>query len=294
MFEKILVPVDFSEHSRAALGHAALFASAFGSSLELVHVVEHVVHSHAPFWTRELLLGEELHAQALAAAEAAMQKLRPEVPVASPGAVETTVLSGTLPASLVDHAEQGGAGLIVVSTHGRTGFSRWLMGSVSERLLRMAHCPVLVARGGSAAAQPSIRRLLAAVDLSDHSRRALSVAGGIAQKLGATLEVLYVWAAPYYEEPLRDQAGLFERIREHARTELDEFVDGAGLPSSVPVERTIVSGTPTAEIQQRVQQTHADLLVLGTHGRGGVKRLVLGSVAESTARYATSATLVVR
>src|SRR5690606_7330936 len=119
---------------------------AFGSSLELVHVVEHVVHSHTPFWSRELLLGEKLHTRALEAAEAAMQKLRLQVPLEAGAVIEASVLSGTLPASLVEHAEQRGAGLIVISTHGRTGFSRWLMGSVSERLLRLAHCPVLVAR----------------------------------------------------------------------------------------------------------------------------------------------------
>lgn len=293
MFDRILVPVDFSEHSQAALGHAASFAAAFDSELELVHVVEHVVHSHTPFFNRELLLGEELHDKALAAAEVSMQQLLPLVPPAGARGVRTQVLSGTLPETLVEHAERTGVGLIIASTHGRTGFSRWLMGSVSERLLRVAHCPVLVARGGSAA-PARIERMLVAVDLSEHSRTALSVAAAVATRLGASLEVLYVWAAPYYDEPLREQAGLFERIREQARAELDEFVDAAGLPPGLSVARTIVSGTPTAEIQERVQRTGVDLLVLGTHGRGGVKRWVLGSVAEATARYAGCATLVVR
>jgi nucleotide-binding universal stress UspA family protein len=293
MFEKILVPVDFSEASRSAFGHAAVLAAAFGSSIELVHVVEHVEHSHPVFWSRELLLAEDLHARVVRNAEASVQALVPLVAVPSGVPATTRVLSGTMPATLVDHAKATGTNLIVVSTHGRTGLSRWLLGSVSERLLRAAPCPVLVARGGSVASPPRLARILVAVDLSEQSRRALSVAAGMAGKLGATLHVLYAWAAPFYGEGAEHHAGLFDRIREQARAELDEFVAGSGVPSSVAIETTIVSGTPSAEILEWARQTHPDLLVLGTHGRGGIKRLVLGSVAEATARYADCATLVV-
>ena len=292
MFERILVPVDFSEQSRSAFGHGALFASAFGGALELVHVVEHVVHSHPPFWIGEGALAGELHRQGLAQAELHLKQLLPTLPVPPGTRVGTRVLSGPLPGALVDYAEESSASLIVVSTHGRTGFSRWLMGSVSERLLRQAPCPVLVARGGSEAEHPSIKHLLVAVDLSEHSHRALAAAGQIADKLGATVEVFYVWAAPYYGEGVTP-AGLFERIRESARAELDEFVGQAQLPSGLALERTIVSGTATAKITERLHDRAPDLLVLGTHGHGGFKRMVLGSVAEATARYASVATLVI-
>lgn len=292
MFDKILVPVDFSEQSRAAFGHGALFAAAFGGTLELVHVVEPVVQAHPPFWVGESALAGELHRQGLARAELQLQSLLPTLPAPSGAAAGARVLAGTLPEALVDYARESKADLMVVSTHGRTGFSRWLMGSVSERLLRQAPCPVLVARGGSAAEHPAIRRLLVAVDLSEHSRRALSAAGQIAERFGAVLEVFYVWAAPYYGEGA-SPAGLFERIRASARAELDEFVARAALPAGVVLERTIVSGTPTAKINERLDEQAPDLLVLGTHGHGGFKRLVLGSVAEATARYASAATLVI-
>ena len=135
--------------------------------------------------------------------------------------------------------------------------------------------------------------MLVAVDLSEHSRRALHVAGLIAQGFGASLEVLYVWAAPFYDPESQQHAGLFERVRQSARDELDEFIGRAQLPASVALERTIVSGTATAKISDRVHETTPDLLVLGTHGHGGFKRMVLGSVAEATARYTSCATLVV-
>jgi nucleotide-binding universal stress UspA family protein len=293
MFEKILVPVDLSEPSRTAFGHALSFAAAFGSSVELVHVVELIEPTHPPFWSRELSLANELHSRAARAAEASLAELIPTL-AAPPGVpVSSRVLSGTLPGTLVDHAAAAGAGLIVVASHGRTGLARWLLGSVSERLLRSAPCPVLVARGGSATGQPRMANIMVAVDLSEHSRRALSVAASIAERFRAKLRVLYVWAAPFYGEGAEQYSGLFERIREQARAELDEFVASSGVSVSVELESTIVSGTPSAEILDWARHGQPDLLVLGTHGRGGIKRLVLGSVAEATARYSQCATLVV-
>lgn len=69
MFDKILLPVDFSEHAALAFGHAGLFARTFGAQLELVHVVEQVVHSHPSFWSAEPALADELHRQSMASAE---------------------------------------------------------------------------------------------------------------------------------------------------------------------------------------------------------------------------------
>jgi nucleotide-binding universal stress UspA family protein len=293
MFEKILVPVDFSEASRTSFGHALSFAAAFGSSIELVHVVELVEPTQPAFWSRELSLANELHSRAARAAEASLRELVPLLALPPGVAVSTRVLSGTLPGTLVDHAAAAGSGLIVVATHGRGGLARWLLGSVSERLLRSAPCPVLVARNGSASAQPRMAHILVAVDLSEHSRRALSVAASIAERFGAKLRVLYVSAAPFYGEGAEQYSGLFERIRGQARTELDELVASSGVPTSILLESTIVSGTPSAEILDWARHSQPDLLVLGTHGRGGIKRLVLGSVAEATARYSQCATLVV-
>jgi nucleotide-binding universal stress UspA family protein len=293
MFDRIIVPVDFSDGSRTAFGHGAAFAEAFGSVLELVHVVEHVGQTHPAFWTTEPGLAGELHQQALTLAEASMQQLLPHLPTTAGVQLQTHVLSGSLPGTLSEHAAETHAGLIVVASHGRTGLSRWLLGSVSERLLRTAPCPVLIVRGGSASDHPRLRRLLVAVDLSEHSRHALEVAGQIARSFGAAIEVLYVWAAPFYDAAEHFDAELFERIRQSARSELDEFVASAGLSPDLAVSVSIASGTPSQKISERVQASAPDLLVLGSHGHGGFKRLILGSVAETVVRYASCAALVV-
>jgi nucleotide-binding universal stress UspA family protein len=275
------------------LGHASLFAQLFGGALELVHVVEEVGQANPAFWAAEPALAGQLQRRAVASAEAAMQRWLPTSPVGDGLRLETRVLSGTVPGTLAEYAGETGASLMVVSTHGRTGLSRWLLGSVSERLLRTAPCPVLIARGGSAGGLPALKQVLEAVDLSEHSHRALQTAGEIARRSGAALEVLYVWAAPFYDASEHFDAELFERIRQSARAELDEFVASASLPPSLALQISIESGTPSERIGQHLQARLPDLLVLGSHGHGGVRRLVLGSVAEVTVRYAPCAALVV-
>jgi len=297
MFDKILLPVDFSEHSALAFGHAGLFARTFGAHLELVHVVEQVVHSHPSFWSAEPALADELHRQSMASAERLLAELERARSSELGPRTSTRVVSGTVPSALADHAAASGAQLIVMSTHGRTGFARWLMGSVSERLLRVAPCSALVVRGAALSSVPSIGRVLVAVDLSEHSRRALDAALAIAGSLGAALEVLHAVALPIQADAGLSQPGLIERLRERGQADLERFVDevvAAGPSREIAIERTIVSGAPTSVINEHVAARHPDLLVLGTHGYGGVKRLVLGSVAEALARYSTVTTLVVR
>jgi nucleotide-binding universal stress UspA family protein len=298
MFEKVMVPLDFSEHATLALGHAGLFARVLGSEVELVHVVEQVVHSHPSFWSAEPALADELHRQSLGSAQGLLAAFA-QAHAAELGArVQQRVVSGSLPGALADHAADAHVDLMLISTHGRTGFARWLMGSVSERLLRVAPCSVLVVRGGVPShentAAPQISSILVALDLSEHSLRALVGAAQLARAFGASLEALHVWAAPFHGNAGAGQAGLLDRMRDKARAELDAFIEGAAPTRGMTVERTIVSGSATAAISEHAAERRPDLLVLGTHGHGGVKRMVLGSVAESVARYASCATLVVR
>jgi nucleotide-binding universal stress UspA family protein len=250
-----------------------------------------VVHAHPSFWSAEPALADELHRQSLASAEKMLGELLGVHQELGPDA-RGRVVSGSLPGALADYASEAKVDLIVTPTHGRTGFARWLMGSVSERLLRVAPCSVLVVREKHPVVEPSIRRVLVALDLSEHCRGALEAAGRIAGAFGASLEALHVIAVPTHAGP--EGARLVERMSESAKLELEAFIGKSVLPGGVDVLRTVVPGTPTAAISERVAEQQPDLLVLGTHGYGGVKRLVLGSVAEATARYAGCTTLVVR
>src|ERR1044071_4189252 len=132
---KILVPVDFSECSMKALQYAIPFARQFGAELLLIHVVEPCVR-----WSE---LGP-IEPQELHDIGAELERLKRTVGDFT--TVKTLVQTGHVSNEIVDAAKQSDADLIIISTHGYTGVSRLLLGSIAERLVRHAPCPVLVVR----------------------------------------------------------------------------------------------------------------------------------------------------
>ena len=148
---RILVPVDFSPHADRALGYAATLALRFGAKLALVHVMEDPLVTGA--WTSEVYVANlaEVRDQLIATAERQMAARR-ESAAAMGVTAETTVITGWPVQAIIDHAAQGAFDLIVMGTHGRTGLAHAVMGSVAERVLRRAPCPVLTVRGTEVAA----------------------------------------------------------------------------------------------------------------------------------------------
>jgi nucleotide-binding universal stress UspA family protein len=140
-------------------------------------------------------------------------------------------------------------------------------------------------------------RILVATDFSDVSTWALRHAVTWAQHSGAQLTVLHVqeppavWADPYLGS--YNITGLVEATWQAATQRLEEYVR-QHVPPSVPVTRELMSGSPSKVIEEYAAAAQADLVVLGTHGRGGISRLILGSVAERALRIARQPTLIVR
>ncbi|HMJ10033.1 MAG TPA: universal stress protein [Polyangiaceae bacterium] len=136
-----------------------------------------------------------------------------------------------------------------------------------------------------------IRRILVAVDYSQTSTRALEYAGALAEQFNAKIEVVHVWDRPQYVPATthvthpsgQGRISLAELIAENAERDMQEFLDQCELPRSVHLTHHLVGGEPSAKILECAEQSH-QLLVLGTHGRSGVKHLVLGSVAERVVR----------
>jgi nucleotide-binding universal stress UspA family protein len=142
---RILVPVDFSPHSDRALRYAARLAAWLGASVELVHVVENPFASGA--WTSEVYVPNLPEMLDSLVAEANKRLTALKSVVASQNVnVEAGVLMGQPAYTIIDHARTGRFDLIVMGTHGRTGFSHVFMGSVAERVVRRAPCPVLTVR----------------------------------------------------------------------------------------------------------------------------------------------------
>jgi len=127
----IICPIDFSESSKAALNEALSLAERFGSSVEVVHTVE-VPHPSTQ------AIADGLHEYA----DKELGKLVKHLPKGGPK-LSSKVLQGPPAASIVEYANGAGADLIVLSTHGRSGFMRAMLGSVAERIVRTSRCPVL-------------------------------------------------------------------------------------------------------------------------------------------------------
>ncbi|NJN82266.1 MAG: universal stress protein [Caldilineaceae bacterium] len=149
-YSKIMVPLDGSDLAANALPHAVLLAQSFGAELVLVRVVDDLARQEPEMMEAELHeQGVELIRQQLARttqqAEAELGRATDELTARS---LETTavVLVGEAPDLILDYAHRSDVDLIVMSTHGRTGLSRWLFGSVAEKVYRRAHCPVLIVR----------------------------------------------------------------------------------------------------------------------------------------------------
>lgn len=291
-FSKIVIPVDFSPLSRKALGHAFALAGP-ETRVELVHATEPLAYPHPSLWTGGLARLSELMEQTQAQAKASLKALQKELAAAHPGvALGASAVAGQPAEAVAELAREQKADLIVMSTHGRSGLSHVLLGSVAERLLALAPCPVLVTRP-EGAGPPPLKRFLVAVDRSEHSGRALQLAARMAQSFDATITVVHAWPAPFFDETQELDGALFERIRQAAREELEAFIEGLQLPSGLKIESHIVPGEVGSSVQQQIAERKPDLLFLGTHGRHGLKRLLLGSVAQSAVRYSPCSAVVV-
>jgi nucleotide-binding universal stress UspA family protein len=145
----------------------------------------------------------------------------------------------------------------------------------------------------------TIRRILVPVDYSEGSQAALAYAATLAQELGASLDVVHVWDRPAYVSdsvlvgPSGEKRPLTELIRENAEAEMKTFIARAHLPAEAALETRLLSGNPAGRVLEELALGNHELLVVGTHGRTGLRHLLLGSVAEKLVRLAPVPVLTV-
>ena len=262
---RILFPTDYSACAEAALTQAGRFADVLGAQLHVVHVHE------TPDAHEDDFAFEGVSRSALDAI----------------GVVEVTLRWPSVQNAIVRYAKAQDIDLIVMGTHGRHGLNV-LMGSVAEAVTRRAHCPVLTVRPNPNAHDPwMLRRILAPVDLSERSREGVRYAHAVAQLFNADVKVVHVidqLPAPVGEvmdvPPIYPQA-----VIASARSVVESLVEEEmqGYPAEVEV---VVGHAPT-ELLAQAEAYNADLILLTSHGRTGLRRFLLGSVAEKMMRHAT-------
>ena len=291
---RILCPVDFSECSRRALQYAAATARWYESRLTVLHVVRSVppVDMIPPLSvdsTQRLALSDvqpELTAVAKRFADDAVGRgLQVDLVVEEASDVHYEI---------VDRAATLHADLVVMGTHGRSGFARFMLGSVTEKVLRASHAPVMVVPPHAETTVPAgdarFDSVLCAVDFSDCSVTALTCAMSFAQEADARLTVLNVVevapepdgqrpavAVSVAQARAAERAGRLQRLR-------------ALIPDSVRtychVETTVEEGKPYREILKLADEWKVDLIVMGAQSHGAIDRLLFGSNAQQMVRTA--------
>ena len=292
MFTRLLVPTDFSPPSDAALAHARILAGAFGAHMHVLHLIDDL-RLHTVVTDRQTIEAAALRSLSDRLSDDDRRRFH----------VIAAVEHGDTPADEVaSYARTHGIDLIVMGTHGRSGVSHLLMGSVAEKVVRTAPCPVLTVREtppGSKRAKTGMTRILVATDFSPPSDAAVACARKLAAGFGASLHLLHVLDEPsagaafgsefYLADPpdarmarLKDaQERLAHRVTAHD-------------PSGTPATTEVIFGRSAQTIVDYADDGDFDLIVMGTHGRSGMAHLLMGSVAESVVRTAPCPVLAVR
>ena len=295
---RILCPLDFSEFSRHAFVRAAAIARAHGATITALHVVP-VRLPVAPLPLEAVsLVPPRLTPDQLARARVELAEFaRLDSAVAVP--IECDVIEApAIHEEIVAQAARLHADLIVLGTHGRSGFQRLFLGSVAEKVVRLALAPVLTVGAAADGSAGSFTRIVCGIDFSDCSFAALGYALAIAA--GSDTEVTAVnvieWTPIGYDPlvgPPTDLAGYRMSAEASARKRLRKAVANAH-PADVPVHQIVTSGKPHHELLRVAKETQADLIVLGMHGRNPIDRLFFGSTAEPVLRQAECPVLTVR
>jgi nucleotide-binding universal stress UspA family protein len=216
--------------------------------------------------------------------------------------VSTRVLFGDAKAAIVDHAAEIGADLILVGSHGKPGLKQFFIGSVANAVVRFAPCSVEIVRDQNGT-DGKISRVLLATDGSESSELA---ARSIAERpwpAGSEIRVFSVVELhmPLFEAPyppylnahaMEDLRAEAMRKAEQALAAAEEIIVNAGLPQSSTV--AVPADTPEHLILKEAVDWDADLIVVGSHGRRGISRFLMGSVSEAVASHAPCSVEVIR
>ena len=285
----ILVPIDFSPSSLAPIEWAKFIARKTKAQIHFVHVHDFAFPIPAsilpPIVDSEKEIEQRLHRDLKA--------------IASDGNVPKStchIRIGRTFHQICKLAEEIRADLIAISTHGRTGWDRVLLGSTSERIIRHAPCPILVVRQTRASKkkQPRIDTVLAPVDFSDCSAKGLNYAIGFTQLFGGHLVLLNTFQI-HHDLPsavIYSESRLVRWAREIAEAHMRDLVEATDF-DGVKFETEIKKGPTARTIDRYGHEIEADLIVAATHGWSGLPHVLMGSTAEQIVRYAKSPVLVV-
>jgi nucleotide-binding universal stress UspA family protein len=284
--KRILCPVDLSDLSRAALDYATMLARWYDAELTAMEVV----------WVNPASV------LARSPSDECADRLRRFVKASASSlpTVRTVLREGAVVPEILKEATELPADLIVISTHGRGGFDRVILGSVTEKIIRKAACPVFTvpARAVAPAAPPQpFATIICPIDFSPMSMRALKYALSLAQESGKRLVLLHVldWDVdrPITVSEGPDISAARRHREDEARRELHALVPEEARLWCRCEELSAV-GRPYEEILRVAGERGADLIVMGVHGRNSLETALYGSTTTQLVRRAACPVLTIR
>ena len=308
MLRSVFVPLDGSAFGEQALPIAYAVALRAGAEITLAHVHVPAIHVTMGNWNLAgvPMLDERADEEARARDQRYLEQLRSRSGLRGLR-VSCRVLNGAVAPALIEAATAEAADLVVLTTHGRGAFGRVWIGSVADAVIRHGGVPTLLVRPLHAVPERPVRdaapfeprHILVALDGSDLSKQALGPALDLAALYHARLTLLRV------VEPLAVNAGAPDLDMAELDQQYQHSEDGAaraylrGIAAPLQrmghsVETRIEHGQPALAITQAARELGVDVVALATHGRGGLSRLLMGSVADRVVRAAEQPVLVVR
>jgi nucleotide-binding universal stress UspA family protein len=296
---RILVGTDFSPTAAVAVGWAVELARQQGARVELVHAV--TVPPSIPEYVSPGAIAvapvfdEEVRRAALGRLEKEAAALRSQI---GDGGIEVDRWLGLGTPSMVicDRAAESGALAIVIGTRGLTGLRHLLLGSTAERIVQKAPCPVLSVHPED---RPrTLRTVLIPTDFSADAERAIHTARKLLAPLApdARLVLLHAFNLPIEYTaygPIPTSVHYLEDTGLDAERRLQEMTDRLAA-EGLPVDWVAREGDPSVVIVEEAERRQADLIAMGTHGRSGLRHLLLGSTAERVVQHAACPVMTVR
>lgn len=302
MFRNLLVPLDGSEFAEQALPMALSIAKQAGATLHLTRVVPLPPTIYVETWPA---MENVYDPGAVEAARWYLENTAARIRNVASVPVETTVLTGGVMEALEEHTAALKPDLAVLTTHGRGPLSRFWFGSVADELIRRLPMPLLLMRPQNVAPSleelPTLRRILIPLDGSPHAEKILEPAQALGRlwKADYTLfRAVHPVTVPALEPANYSIGAVDEEGIEDAKAKALDYLETLAIPARAESfnvrTRVTMHEQPALAVLEEADRQEADAIAIETHGRRGLARLFLGSVADKVVRGSTVPVLIHR
>jgi nucleotide-binding universal stress UspA family protein len=296
MYEKILVPLDGSDLAEIALPYAEELAGALGCEITLLHVSESADEKYENM--HQLYIEKIVESTKQGAERCRKNKRAKKIKVSS------VHLTGYVAEQIVDYADKENIGLIVMTTHGRSGIRRWILGNVAAKVVRATERPVALIRAKDtlpeACAERKLNKVLVPLDGSKASEVVIPHISELASKLKAAVVLLQVVAPSYFVYAIPGEAVLqphspedLQNMIEHSKFYLDK-ISAEFMDKGIETTSEVGIGGPAEEIIRIADEMQVDMVAMSTHGHSSISLWAFGSNADKVLHAGGTPVLLVR